>query len=93
MTALPVMDPTRTVAALVDSPIGPLVVYGTVLPWHCDRGDAPGDPSPRNWEEHHRVIPLQAAEWKRLAEENPGLIAVGAARAAAYRRSRGQHHD
>lgn len=35
---VPLADACRTVAALVDSPLRALVVYGTVLPWHSDRG-------------------------------------------------------
>ena len=62
--ALPVEDAHRTVAALVESPSGPLVVYGTVLPWHSDGGPN-GSAAP--WSEHHRIIPIQAREWARLA--------------------------
>src|SRR5262245_6002288 len=50
---VPTGDPTRTVAAVFDSPLGALLVYGTVLPWHADpgpQGNAPG------WSEHHRVV-------------------------------------
>jgi endonuclease/exonuclease/phosphatase family metal-dependent hydrolase len=61
-------DPVRTAAALFDGPAGPILVYGTVLPWHADRG-AHG--RARNWTEHHRVIPEQAAEWAELAARYP----------------------
>lgn len=67
----PVDDPQRTVAALLQAPYGQVVVFGTVLPWHSDRGDTPADPPPRNWEEHHRVIPQQGAEWARLRGAYP----------------------
>jgi len=62
---VPVDDPDRTVAALVESPFGPLLVYGTVLPWHSDPGP---NRDAKVWSEHHRVIPLQGSEWARLAE-------------------------
>jgi endonuclease/exonuclease/phosphatase family metal-dependent hydrolase len=68
-TRVAVEDPNRTVAALVESPSGPLVVYGTVLPWGSDRGpngDATG------WTEHHRVVPMQAREWANLRADHPG---------------------
>jgi hypothetical protein len=67
---LPVEDAHRTVAALVDSAVGPLIVYGTVLPWHTDPGPtgiAPG------WAEHHRIVPMQAREWAALRERHPGV--------------------
>ena len=33
-----VEDLNRTVAVLLESPVGPLIVFGTVLPWNTDRG-------------------------------------------------------
>jgi hypothetical protein len=50
------VDPSRTAAALLDTPSGPLLVYGTVMPWHADAGP---DGTAKNWSEHHRVIPEQ----------------------------------
>lgn len=77
-TRLPVMrvlrtnDPLRTVAAIVEHASGPVLVFGTVLPWHADVGDGRMEPSPRNWAEHRRVVAEQTAEWRSLAEANPG---------------------
>lgn len=51
-----VPDSRRQVAALFDTPAGRLAVAGVVLPWHCDRGDVPVEPSPANWFEHRRVL-------------------------------------
>ncbi len=69
---VPLADACRTVAALVASPLGALVVYGTVLPWHSDRGPE-RDAATRvpNWSEFNRVAPLQAAEWAALADARP----------------------
>ena len=53
---LAVEDANRTVAALVESPMGPLVVFRTVLPWQSDRGP---DGTAKGWTEHHRVVPMQ----------------------------------
>ncbi len=61
-------DPMRTAAAVFEGPAGPIVVVGTVLPWHADRGPTG---TARNWTEHHRVIPEQAAEWAELAARYP----------------------
>ena len=62
---VPTRDPIRTAAALYETPLGKLLVFGTVLPWHSDRGPS-GDA--KNWAEHHRVIPEQADEWVALGE-------------------------
>ena len=56
LRCLAVPDPRRMVAAVLDTPAGPLAVAGVVLPWHSDVGDAPVDPPPRNWQEHRRVL-------------------------------------
>ena len=65
-----VEDSNRTVAALLDSPVGPLLVFGTVLPWHTDLG-ASGDG--KNWSEFYRVVPLQSREWSNLVATHPGV--------------------
>lgn len=61
--SLPEADRERTVAALIDVGSQKLLVYGTVLPWKGDRGKF-------DWSEHHRVIPLQCAEWMKLQREH-----------------------
>lgn len=66
---VPTYDPNIAVCAAIDAPFGPLLVYGTVLPYHMDRvytGDA------KAWSEHHWVIPLQGADWQRLRAAYPG---------------------
>ena len=63
-----VRDEMRTAAALYEGPAGPILVYGTVLPWHTDHGP---EGTARNWTEHYRVIPEQAAEWADLAARHP----------------------
>lgn len=70
LTTVATDDPSRTVAALVaDSPHGPLLVYGTVMPWHSDAGR---EGTARNWSEHHKVVSEQGQEWVRLLERHPG---------------------
>jgi endonuclease/exonuclease/phosphatase family metal-dependent hydrolase len=72
------VDPVRTVAALVESPLGRLLVYGTVMPWCNDAGPNPDAPA-RGWTEQDRVLPEQIAEWEQLrarhAEE--ALVVAG----------------
>lgn len=65
---VPTEDPNRTVAAILQAPFGELLVFGTVLPWHSDKGDKG---TVKNWEEFYRVVPLQGREWARLRKEHP----------------------
>jgi exonuclease III len=69
---LRVCDEERTVAALIDTPHGALIVFGTVLPWHSDRGKHPIGIKVTNWSEHYRVIDEQCAEWAALRRDHPG---------------------
>ena len=60
-TAVPA-DPRGTVSAVVHAPAGPVVVYGTVIPWANDKGE---DGTARMWEVHHREIERQGREWRQ----------------------------
>lgn len=67
LSSVEVRDTSRTVAAIFDTPLGPLLVYGTVMPWKSDR-----DPTDTiDWAKHHRIVPEQAAEWVRLGLRHP----------------------
>ena len=68
-----VADPERAAAALIDTPQGPLVVYGTVLPWHSDRGRHPSGVVVKNWSEFYRVLEEQSQEWLELRRRLPGV--------------------
>lgn len=61
-------DGTVAVCVDISAPIGRLLVYGTVLPYHGDKGAGGHAPS---WAEQYRVIPLQGADWRRLRAEYP----------------------
>jgi hypothetical protein len=69
---LPGADLKRTTCAIFDIGEGrTLAVYGTVMPWHSDQSEhPPASPLP-NWSEHHRVLPIQCAEWRMLREKYP----------------------
>jgi hypothetical protein len=69
LEVLPTCDPHVAAGARVVTPSGPTIVYGTVLPYHADRGRG-GEA--RSWSEFHRVVPLQAADWGRLRDRFPG---------------------
>lgn len=71
-TGLP-PDPRGAISALVDAPDGPVVVYGTVLPWANDKGD---DGTRRMWQVHYEQIERQGAEWQLLRERYPGVPLV-----------------
>jgi hypothetical protein len=74
---LSVPDRLRMVAALFDTPGGPLAVAGVVLPWHSDKGDQPAEQPPGNWSEHQRVLREQLPLLLRgLREQAPGAHRV-----------------
>lgn len=70
-------NPARTQAALITTPLGDVIMYGTVVPWNGDKG--PGPEPARGWDEHHRVLPIQIAEWQALQRAYPRahLIVAG----------------
>lgn len=80
-------DPARTVAALVATPGGSLLVYGTVLPWGTDPGPDLAKTA-KGWSEMDRVLPLQLAEWRRLRE----VLVGGPRRADDGQRGLGARH-
>ena len=65
----------RATCITVESPIGNLIVYGTVIPYHGARpyGTA------RNWDAHYAAIATQGADWGRLKRKYPadGLCVAG----------------
>ncbi|MCG9890973.1 MAG: endonuclease/exonuclease/phosphatase family protein [Thermosynechococcaceae cyanobacterium MS004] len=55
---------------------GNLLIYGTIITWHGDRGK---DGQSKNWEEHYKSIQLHGDDWHRLLQENSGsgLLVAG----------------
>jgi hypothetical protein len=51
------------VCSEIHTPFGDLVVYGTVLPWHADKGP---EGTAKNWEEQYKSIPLHGDDWLKL---------------------------
>lgn len=64
----------RTAIALLDAPIGPMLVFGTVWPWHSDNGEYPADKVWANWARQAPVILEQRKEWSRLTAKWPHSI-------------------
>ena len=60
--AIPTRDPSITAALEVETPSGPLLVYGTVLPYEADRLTS----GAKVWSEHYRVVPAQGREWQEF---------------------------
>lgn len=68
-------DPdVRTAIALLDTPAGRMMLFGTVWPWHSDQGEHPGDKAWTNWARQAPVIAQQGAQWKRLKADWPDSI-------------------
>lgn len=57
-------------AEIIDSPLGKLLIYGTVIPWDKDEGFSKLNKAGR-WEEHRRQVKVQTAEWEVLASSYP----------------------
>lgn len=61
-------DPRGAVSAIVNSPYGDMIVYGTVLPWANDKGDDGQSPM---WQVHYEQIEQQAEHWRTLRRLHP----------------------
>ena len=64
----------RTAIALLDAPIGPVLMFGTVWPWHSDNGEYPGDKTGTNWARQAPAIAQQEQEWSRLKAAWPDSV-------------------
>jgi len=53
----------------VETPKGPLILYGTILTWRNDRGSRG---TSRAWVEHHKAIHAHGDDWIRLRALHPG---------------------
>lgn len=62
--------PTRAVCALGQTPGGPLLVYGAIIPYHAHRGQSG---TAKNWEEHYRAIEVFNRDWAGLRRQYPGV--------------------
>ncbi|MEW6563593.1 MAG: endonuclease/exonuclease/phosphatase family protein [Pseudomonadota bacterium] len=56
-------DPELTVCAQIASSLGDVLVYGTIITYHGDKG--PDQKSPA-WAEHYKAIGVQGNDWARL---------------------------
>jgi endonuclease/exonuclease/phosphatase family metal-dependent hydrolase len=75
LVAAPAPHPRGSVAGLVATPGGPVLVYGTVLAWANEPRHDDGR-SARMWEVHLAEIDRQGAEWAQLRSAYPEIPMV-----------------
>ncbi len=69
-------NPIFSTCVEVDSPAGPLFVYGTIITYANDRGP---NKTSRRWVEHRKSIEAQGKDWVRLRRDHPdrSLLVAG----------------
>lgn len=60
----------RTACARVETPLGKLIVFGTIIPY--SGRDCPPYGKLRRWDAHYAAIAIQGAAWQRLQRQYPG---------------------
>jgi hypothetical protein len=70
-------DPETAVCANIETPFGPTLVYGTVLPYHGAgtyypyRSNGMDIEGKKAWQLHYESITLHEADWRRLMDLHP----------------------
>lgn len=69
-------DDENSTCAKIKSPFGSLLVYGTLLTYHGDKGS---DGNSKSWVEHDKEIERQGDDWKRIQDlfQQVPLIVAG----------------
>ena len=67
-------DDVRAAIALLQTPIGSLLLFGTVWPWSSDQGEHPVDGAWTGWARQPPVIVQQKAKWDQLKASLPGAV-------------------
>jgi exonuclease III len=70
---LPTWNPLFSVCVEVESPVGLLLVYGTIITYANDRGP---NRTSRRWVEHRKAIEAQANDWLQLRRDHPSRAIV-----------------
>lgn len=65
----------RTACALIHSPFGKIIIYGTIIPYHMAgvKGERYGELGYKIWQYHEEDIINQAKDWKKIMMEYPDL--------------------
>ena len=68
-------NPYRTACCIVESPLGPLIVYGTIIPYQMAgvNGNRYPETGKRAWQMHLEDIQLQSEDWKVITQKHPGV--------------------
>lgn len=74
LNAIPTYDPETAACAVVDTPLGKFLIYGTIITYFGDKG--PNKNSPY-WYEHHKAIRDHGNDWERIcsSHELPLIVA------------------
>jgi len=56
-------DATHAICVEISTPFGALIVYGSIITWHADKGS---DGAAKNWTEHHKAIEWHGRDWSKL---------------------------
>ncbi|MDD2721942.1 MAG: endonuclease/exonuclease/phosphatase family protein [Gallionella sp.] len=59
-------DAESAVCAQLSTPLGELMVYGTIIPYHGYKGKAGTSAA---WQEHYNAIERQGSDWTRIGQE------------------------
>jgi hypothetical protein len=71
--SLETWDEYLSVCVEVESPVGPALVYGTIITYANDRGV---NMKSKRWVEHRKAIKAQGVEWARLRQQFPKHLFV-----------------
>lgn len=72
---LETIDNKRTVAGIVETPFGKVILYGTIIPYHMAgvSGVRYGNLNYKTWEYHEMDLYSQSQNWKELIKNNNEL--------------------
>ena len=71
---LPTTEAICSVCVRVSTQIGQMIIYGTIITYHGDKGRDQNNPSPA-WHEHYRSINRHGDEWGKLSGADPIIVA------------------
>lgn len=63
-------DNETAVCALIETPMGELIVYGTIITWRNDKGKNSNSPV---WFEHDKSIVDHGLDWRLIQDQNLGI--------------------
>ena len=67
-------DPEMAICAMIESPIGSIIVYGTIITYANDLVSPNG--TSKRWEEHKKEIENHRIDWLRIQKEYPNISMI-----------------